>query len=84
MRQISIRKPRFVALLPSENGAEQRQRFACTRGRLEQCVGVTISLGTIKRRYDPAHERKLCSVGLVREFNLKASDLVDILRVFGV
>lgn len=73
-----------MVLLPSEHRAEQGERFASTSGRLEQRVAVAVSLGAIERGYDAAHEGELGSVGLVREFDLEASDLVDVFRgLFG-
>lgn len=84
MRQDPFQKPGFVVLLPSEHRAEQGERFASAGGRLEQRVAVAVSLGAIERGYDAAHEGELGPVGLVREFDLEASDLVDVFRGFGI
>lgn len=72
---------RLVILLPSENGAEQRQRLPGARGRLEQRVAVAVPLGSIERGDDSAHERQLRSVGLVGELDWDASDVVCVFRV---
>ena len=56
MSRVSFRKARCIALLPSENRAEQWKSFASTSGGLEKRVASTVSLGSIKGRYDTAHE----------------------------
>ena len=47
----------FIALLPSESGAEKRKRFSGTDRGLEERVTVVLSLGSIQCRDDPTHER---------------------------
>ena len=70
----------FTALLPSESGAEKRERFSGTGRGLEERVTVVLSLGSIQCRDDPTHERELRPVRLVREFDLDASNVVHIFR----
>lgn len=73
-----------MVLLPSEHRAEQGEGFARAGGRLEQRVAVSVSLGAIERGDDAAHEGELGAVGLVRELDLEASDLVDVFGGFGL
>ena len=46
----------FTTLLPSESGAEKRERFFGTNQGLEEHVTVVLSLGSIEGGDDPTPE----------------------------
>lgn len=71
----------LTILLPSEGWAEERERFPSSGGRLEQCVAMAVLLSSLEGGDDPAHERKLRPIRLVRELHLDTSDVVCIFRV---
>lgn len=84
MREIGVHVLGLIALLPSDDRAQKRERLPGSGGRFEQRVAVAVPLSSIESGDDPAHERHLGRVRLVRELHFDASDAVHVFGAFRV
>lgn len=80
--RVRVLKLGTVVALPSEGGAEKRERLAGAGGGLKQGMAMAVPLGPIKCRDNPTHESQLGTVGFVGELHGYSTDVVHISRVF--